>query len=177
MPKITIRNLDTESNRRIKLIKTSTSVVDVGEQNGAVSDQSDSVHICLAPLYVCSPTYYAGDAALSENYDPKTFEYKINDLDFVELTIAESGTYLTSSIFNAINADTGISDLFVAGGTGYYAFTDNGANFTVEGGDGSDTFDPVTIVLRDSQTTIIADMFGSSEVTLHSCGMAAPIDV
>ncbi|WP_109441891.1 hypothetical protein [Acinetobacter haemolyticus] len=132
--------------------------------------------VCLAPLDVCSPTYYVGDAALSENYDPKAFEYKINDLDFVELTIAESGTYLTSSIFNAINADTGISDLFVAGGTGYYAFTDNGANFTVEGGDGSDTFDPVTVVLRDSQTTIIADMFGSSEISLHSCGLATPID-
>ncbi|AZN67015.1 hypothetical protein DX910_00490 [Acinetobacter haemolyticus] len=52
MPRITIRNLDTEINRRIKLIKTSTSVVDVGEQNGAVSDQSDSVHICLSLLEI-----------------------------------------------------------------------------------------------------------------------------
>ncbi|MFW2056276.1 packaged DNA stabilization protein [Acinetobacter haemolyticus] len=139
---------------------------------------ADGNKVCLSASETpsCNPTYYAGDAVLSENYDPKAFEYKINDLDFVELTIAESGTYLTSSIFNAINADTGISDLFVAGGTGYYAFTDNGANFTVEGGDGSDTFDPITVVLRDSQSTIIADMFGSSEISLHSCGLATPID-
>jgi|GEM_PF-4429471 len=49
MPKIKIKNLSAEINRRIKLIKTATSVVDIGQQQGAVVNQSDYVGICLAP--------------------------------------------------------------------------------------------------------------------------------
>ena len=52
MPKIKIKNLNTEINRRIKLIKTATSVVDIGQQQGAVVNQTDYVGICLAPLEV-----------------------------------------------------------------------------------------------------------------------------
>ncbi|MDR2062820.1 MAG: hypothetical protein LBQ29_15635 [Acinetobacter sp.] len=52
MPKIKIKNLNMEINRRIKLIKTATSVVDIGQQQGAVVNQSDYVGICLAPLDV-----------------------------------------------------------------------------------------------------------------------------
>lgn len=49
MPRMTIRSLNTQNNRRIKLIKTATSVVDIGQQQGAVVNQSDYVGICLAP--------------------------------------------------------------------------------------------------------------------------------
>ncbi|MCH7381359.1 hypothetical protein [Acinetobacter higginsii] len=49
MPRMTIRSLNTQNNRRIKLIKTPTSVVDIGQQQGAVVDQSDYVGICLSP--------------------------------------------------------------------------------------------------------------------------------
>lgn len=52
MPKIKIKNLSAEINRRIRLIKTPTSVVEVGEQNGAVVESADYVGICLAPLQV-----------------------------------------------------------------------------------------------------------------------------
>ncbi len=50
MPKITIKNLNTEINRRIRLIKTPTSIVEVGEQNGAVVETADYVGICLSPF-------------------------------------------------------------------------------------------------------------------------------
>ncbi|ENX33938.1 hypothetical protein F889_02602 [Acinetobacter colistiniresistens] len=50
MPKITIKNLSAEKNRRIKLIKTPTSVVELGQQQGAVVDAGEYIGICLAPL-------------------------------------------------------------------------------------------------------------------------------
>lgn len=49
MPKIKIRNLSAEINRRIRLIKTLTSIVEVGEQNGAVIESAEYMGICLAP--------------------------------------------------------------------------------------------------------------------------------
>lgn len=52
MARIKIKNLSSEINRRIRLIKTPTSVVDIGQQQGAVVNQSDYVGICLAPLEV-----------------------------------------------------------------------------------------------------------------------------
>lgn len=49
MPKIKIKNLSAEINRRIRFIKTPSSVVDIGEQNGAVVESADYVGVCLAP--------------------------------------------------------------------------------------------------------------------------------
>lgn len=52
MPKIKIKNLSAEINRRIRLIKTPTSVLEVGEQNGAVVESDEYVGICLSTITI-----------------------------------------------------------------------------------------------------------------------------
>ena len=49
MPKIAIRNLDPANNKRLKLIKSPSSIVDIGLQQGVVTDGEEYVAICLTP--------------------------------------------------------------------------------------------------------------------------------
>ncbi|WP_436872665.1 hypothetical protein [Acinetobacter haemolyticus] len=171
MPRITIRNLDTEINRRIKLIKTSTSTVEIGLQDGAVSDQSDSVHICLSPSSQCTPTEISGVNLLSNDYPSKLIEYRLNDGDFIQIEIENFNEYLTSALFASVMFNAGFDALFTEGGYGYFGVAIGNSNFTVIGSDGLNAPEAINVTLRDiTGNTIIQDMFGLDEITLHTCG-------
>jgi len=125
MSKIKIKNLSAEINRRIKLIKTPTSVVDIGQQQGAVVNQSDYVGICLAPQSVpegCDGATNSVRFTSQGNHQYNSgYNLEINGVFYRDFDwVGETGvSYLDYLINNFIPPNLLALDLHSNGGASY----------------------------------------------------------
>ncbi|WP_165382382.1 packaged DNA stabilization protein [Acinetobacter halotolerans] len=132
---------------------------------------ADGNKVCLSPTDTCSPTETSGVNLFSADYSNKNIEYKLNDGDFYQIQIENFGEYLASALFSSVMYHSEFDALFTEGGFGYFGVQIENSNLTIFGSDGLSGPEPNTVTLRDVVgNSIISDMFGLSEIVLHSCG-------